>query len=83
MDIKLAGLDDEDIKKMYPSLRFSGEVSCMIKVLYRVLCKMDTKEEMTPDKKMEMVYNNVLGLVFVPQIEKITKNLELFLYPYL
>ena len=27
MDIKLAGLDDEDIKNMYPSLRFSSEVS--------------------------------------------------------
>lgn len=33
MDIKLAGLDDEDIKKMYPSLRFSGEVVIMVKIL--------------------------------------------------
>ena len=33
MDIKLAGLDDEDIKNMYPSLRFSSEVSQMIKIL--------------------------------------------------
>ena len=33
MDIKLAGLDDEDIKKMYPSLRFSGEVVIMVRIL--------------------------------------------------
>ena len=37
MDIKLAGLDDEDIKKMYPSLRFSSEVALIIKILFRVL----------------------------------------------
>ena len=33
MDIKLAGLDDEDIKNMYPSLRFSGEVVIMVRIL--------------------------------------------------
>ena len=52
MEIKLAGLDVEDIKKMYPSLRFSSEVALMIKILFRVLKKKVQDEYETKDGRI-------------------------------
>lgn len=67
LDIKLAGLNEDDIKKMYPSLRFSSEVSTMIKILFRVLNQINSRDEyLTKDEKAEMISSNILGIVFVP-----------------
>jgi hypothetical protein len=68
MDIKLGGLDDEDIKNMYPSIRFSGEVAQMIKILVKHLTNMSFRGDSEDQylTKEDMIAANVLGLIFVP-----------------
>jgi hypothetical protein len=74
----LAGIDSEQVRDKYPSLRFSEAVLTMISILNQRLRNLQHN-----GAKDDIVSSQILGLVLKKPMEKVWKDYEQHLYPYL
>ena len=75
----MAGIDNEEIKDKFPSIRFSEELLVMIGIMHKQLSELEYQGSETVE---EEVCTQILGLIFIPKILKIQENFALYLYPY-
>ena len=74
------GLDDNDIRKNYPSFRFTGELMTCVRIINDQLNAIDCHDHTNKDSYLA---SQILSLVFTPQLEKIMANYELYVFQYL
>ena len=83
----LAGIDSEQVKDKFPSLRFSEEILYLVGVLNTRLKSLDLTQSKnnagSGTTKEDLVTSLILGLLFKEPMRKVWAKYDLYLYPYL